>query len=57
MLTPNVKKDGFGGVDMARLQRSIDQVALARELTRKPTPADMFDASFLPPKDQRYIDR
>lgn len=57
ILTPNVKKDGFGGVDMARLQRSIDQVALARGLTRKPSPADMFDASFLPPKDQRYIDR
>ena len=57
ILTPNVKKDGFGGVDMARLKRSIDQVALARDLKRKPTPSEMFDASYLPPKDQRYIDR
>lgn len=55
ILTPNVKKDGFGGVDMARLARSIEQVALARELERKPKPEEMFDPSFLPPKEQRFI--
>ena len=54
-LTPNVKSEGFGGVDMARLGRAIDQVALARNLTRKPKPDDMFDARFLPPKEQRMI--
>lgn len=57
ILTPNVKKAGFGGVDMARLAKAIDQVALARELVRKPTPSEMFDASFLPPRDQRTIDK
>lgn len=57
ILTPNVKKEGFGGVDMDRLARSIEQVALARGLERKPTAADMFDARFLPPKDQRMIDK
>jgi NitT/TauT family transport system substrate-binding protein len=55
ILTPNVKKDGYGGVDMARLARSIEEVALARKLERRPTAQEMFDASFLPPKEQRLI--
>ena len=55
ILTPKVKKDGFGDVDMARLGRAIDQVALARNLTRKPKASDMFDGRFLPPKGERMI--
>jgi NitT/TauT family transport system substrate-binding protein len=55
ILTPNVKKNGYGGVDMDRLGRSIEQAALAFDLKRKPTASDMFTARFLPPKEQRMI--
>ena len=57
ILTKNVKKDGFGGVDMARLERSIKQAALAFGLKRLPTAKEMFNDSFLPPKEQRMIHR
>jgi NitT/TauT family transport system substrate-binding protein len=57
ILTPNVKKNGYGDVDMARLQRSIEQAADAYGLKNVPTAAQMFDRSFLPPKSQRFIDR
>ena len=55
ILTPNVKKNGYGDVDMARLQRSIEQAALAYGLKNPPKAEDMFDRSFLPPKAERFI--
>lgn len=55
ILTPNVKKNGFGGVNMERLGRSIGQAALAFGLKRKPTAEDMFNSKFLPPKAERMI--
>jgi len=57
ILTPNVKKDGYGDVDMARLQRSIEQASDAYGLKNPPKAEDMFDRSFLPPKAQRYINK
>ncbi len=55
ILTANVKKNGYGDVDMARLQRSIEQAALAYGLSNPPKAEDMFDRSFLPPKAERFI--
>ena len=55
ILTEAVLRDGFGGADMERLARAIDQVALAFGLERKPTPEEMFDPSFLPPKEERML--
>ena len=55
ILTPNVKKNGYGDVDMARLQRSIAQAAAAYGLKNPPTAEDMFDRSYLPPKSRRFI--
>ena len=55
ILTPNVKKNGYGNVDMARLQRSINQAAAAYKLKNVPKAEDMFDASFLPPQAERFI--
>lgn len=55
ILTPNVKKNGYGDVDMARLQRSINQAALAYGLKSVPKAEDMFDRSYLPPKSERFI--
>ncbi len=50
-----VKENGFGGVDMARLQRSSDDVAKAVGLPRAPKADELFDASFLPPKSERMM--
>ena len=55
ILTPNVKKDGYGGVDMGRLERSIAQAALSFGLKSQPKASDMFNASFLPPASERMI--
>ena len=55
ILTPWVKKNGYGDVDMARLQRSIQQAALAYGLKNIPKAQDMFDRSYLPPQSKRYI--
>ena len=55
VLTKWVKENGFGGVDMARLQRSSDDVAKAVGLPRAPKADELFDASFLPPKSERMM--
>jgi NitT/TauT family transport system substrate-binding protein len=53
ILTPEVMADGFGGVEEARLDKSIDQIALTYTFKAKPKGADMFDTSFLPPAADR----
>src|SRR5437764_15042845 len=54
ILTPEVKKNGYGGVDMDRLDKSVDQIALTYQFKNaKPKGADVFDASFLPPAAER----
>ncbi|MET0669051.1 MAG: ABC transporter substrate-binding protein, partial [Xanthobacteraceae bacterium] len=54
ILTDEVKKNGYGTVDMARLDKSIDQIALTYTFKgAKPKAADIFDPSFLPPAAQR----
>jgi NitT/TauT family transport system substrate-binding protein len=55
LITPNVRKNGFGGVDMARLKRTIGQVAAGYGLTRVPSPEEMFDPSYLPPQKDRMV--
>ena len=53
--TPDAKKLGVGDVDDARMSASIDAIAAAFELPRKPAAADVFSRSFLPPKEERTI--
>ncbi len=49
MLTDEVKKNGFGAVEMARLEQSIEQIGLTYKFKAAPPKAeDIFDASFLP---------
>jgi NitT/TauT family transport system substrate-binding protein len=54
-VSPDVQKNGFGGVDMKRLEKSIDQIGLTFKYTNKPKAADIFTAEFLPPRDQRNV--
>ena len=54
ILTPEVKANGYGGVDGARLKKSIEQIALTYEFKNpRPKAGDAFDASFLPPAADR----
>src|SRR4051812_27138000 len=54
ILTPEVKKNGYGDVDMDRLDKSVDQIALTYQFKNaKPKGADVFDQSFLPTAAER----
>ena len=52
-VTPWVKANGFGGVDMARLAKSIDQIGadlrLQEPSRRRP---DIFTSEYLPPAER-----
>jgi NitT/TauT family transport system substrate-binding protein len=54
IITPEVKANGYGGVDEARLAKAIDQIGLTYKWKNaKPKPTDIFDASYLPPAAAR----
>jgi NitT/TauT family transport system substrate-binding protein len=55
ILTSEVKRNGIGGIDAARLDRSIEQVGEDFKFHRRPVAADIFDDSFLPPVGGRLI--
>ncbi len=55
IVTPEVKANGFGAVDFARLAESIDQIGLVYTFKAKPKAGDIFDASFLPPAADRKV--
>ena len=54
ILTPEVQARGFGSVDLARLDKAIDQIALTYSFrSGKPKAQDIFNASFLPRETER----
>jgi NitT/TauT family transport system substrate-binding protein len=55
ILTSEVKRNGIGGIDPARFERSIDQVAEDFKFQKRPQAADIFDDQFLPPLNGRLI--
>jgi NitT/TauT family transport system substrate-binding protein len=50
--TPHVRQNGFGRVDTARLQRSIDMVREAFGIERRLAASDIYDPRFLPPASE-----
>jgi NitT/TauT family transport system substrate-binding protein len=54
-VTTWVKANGFGDVDMARLAKSIDQIALTYDFKSRPTAADIFTSQYLPPAAERKL--
>jgi NitT/TauT family transport system substrate-binding protein len=56
ILTPEVEANGYGEVDMARLDRAIGQIAPTNDFRAKPKASDIFDPSFLPPAADRNTD-
>ena len=55
ILTGEVKRNGIGGIDPARFDRSIDQIAEDFKFQKRPSAADIFDDAFLPPLNGRLI--
>jgi NitT/TauT family transport system substrate-binding protein len=55
IVTPEVRAEGYGGVDLKRLAESIDQIALTYTFKAKPKAEDVFDPSFLPPFSERKV--
>jgi NitT/TauT family transport system substrate-binding protein len=55
ILTDEVRRNGLGGVDPARLERSIDEIAEDFRFRKRPAADDIFDGRFLPPVESRLI--
>jgi len=54
IVTPEVRANGYGGVDTGRLARAIEQIAQSYKFkSPRPTPDDIFDPSHLPPAADR----
>ena len=55
ILTGEVKRNGIGGIDPGRFERSIDQLAEDIKFQKRPSASDIFDGQFLPPLNGRLI--
>jgi NitT/TauT family transport system substrate-binding protein len=55
ILTGEVRRNGIGGIDPARFDRSIDQLAEDVKFQKRPVLADIFDDTFLPPIGGRLV--
>lgn len=55
MVTPEVRKDGFGALHVEKLRQQIADMYDAYQLKAKPSVEDMYDPSFVPPADQRGV--
>lgn len=55
MVTPYVKANGVGGVDPARLAKSIEQIGDTYAFKSKPKPEDIFTSEYLPPASERKL--
>ena len=56
IVTPEVKANGYGGIDAARYARAVDQTALVYKFKAKLKQEDIFDASYLPIAADRKAD-
>ncbi|WP_407185859.1 ABC transporter substrate-binding protein [Bradyrhizobium centrosematis] len=55
ILTDEVRRNGLGGIEPLRLERSIDQIAQDYKFRKRPAASDIFDDQFLPPVAGRLI--
>lgn len=54
--TPAVKANGFGGVDMAKLTKSMDYLKTSMGVSANPPAAEkVFDPSYLPSVEERMV--
>jgi NitT/TauT family transport system substrate-binding protein len=55
IVTPEVRANGFGAIDTARLEESINQIGLVYTYKNRPKPEDIFDPAFLPTAAERKV--
>ena len=55
ILTDEVRRNGLGGIDPARMDRSIEQIAQDFKFRKRPAAGDIFDDQFLPPVAKRRV--
>jgi len=55
MVTPNVRKNGIGDVDPARMTRGIEILVKGFELPSTPKADAIFNSSYLPPQQDRML--
>ena len=54
--TPAVRANGFGGIDMAKLSKSMEYLQTSMGVSATPPAAEkVFDPSYLPPAEERAI--
>ena len=53
--TPYVQENGFGDIDMERLQRAFDQLTVSMGLSGAVGPEDVVDMQYLPPAEDRMF--
>jgi NitT/TauT family transport system substrate-binding protein len=51
--TPDARVNGLGGLNKADLESQVNNIASAYQLKTKPNADAIFNASFLPPKEER----
>ena len=56
IVTPEVKRDGLGGISRERFDTSLEQIAVDYKFRQRPTLPDVFDDAFLPPATSRRIE-
>ncbi len=56
MINDEVRRNGLGAIDPARMQRAIDQVVQAFELGAKPAVDRVFTGAYLPPASARKLE-
>jgi NitT/TauT family transport system substrate-binding protein len=55
ILTDEVRRNGLGDIDPARMDRAIDQIGQDFKFRNRPAAGDIFDGGFLPPVAGRLI--
>ncbi|MGH7312529.1 MAG: ABC transporter substrate-binding protein [Candidatus Rokuibacteriota bacterium] len=56
MVNDEVRRNGLGAIDSARMRRAIDQVVQSFELPATPTVEQVFTSAYLPPIAARRLD-
>jgi NitT/TauT family transport system substrate-binding protein len=55
ILTDEVRRNGLGDIDPARMDRAIDQIGQDFKFRKRPAAGDIFDGGYLPPVAGRLI--
>jgi NitT/TauT family transport system substrate-binding protein len=56
ILTDDVRRNGLGGIDAARFDAAVSEIAEDHAFRKRPTAAEIFDDAFLPDAAGRHID-